>query len=434
MIRAGILGVALFATIGAASAATISVAAMPGSSETLVGIDGDFVVSDFDKFRSKVSALSKALVILRSDGGNAIAGLEIGRLIRLKNFSTIVPHDRRCASACALAWLGGTPRYMGANAEIGFHAVYDARTGQEDGAGNALVGAYLNQLGLPDGAVYFITRAPPTSITWLTQTDAERVGIEIATIRPLPQSSAEEDEWAAAGFNPEPGHNWRDDPIVGGPAASTVAPAAGAAINSQFVEFPEDNSTEIYDLSTVQILLPGKFSIIATSIDKPDVMRLKLKAHDTLEVYCQRPNGEYEAPDDLFVLGPPDMPVSKIKIETTDKKDAGDRIYSTRLAIWALPYVRFASRRATGIEPEEAIVMCKGADAKSLNRMTRNDILNGTRTKEIFDCNHALWGLGELSSDHIFIMNPLQQLRSNILLYYEALCSKVTGKEPYAPP
>ena len=44
--------------------------------------------------------------------------------------------------------------------------------------GNALVGAYLNSLGLPTRAVAYITAAAPDSMQWLTQSDAIAVGIE----------------------------------------------------------------------------------------------------------------------------------------------------------------------------------------------------------------------------------------------------------------
>ena len=85
-----------------------------------------------------------------------------------------------CASACALAWLGGIPRLMGANTHIGFHAAYNPRSGQEAGVANALVGAYLSQLGLPDKAVIYATQAPPNSMTWLTLPEARQVGIDVA--------------------------------------------------------------------------------------------------------------------------------------------------------------------------------------------------------------------------------------------------------------
>src|SRR5262249_34844701 len=90
----------------------------------------------------------------------------------------------RCASACALAWLGGTPRIMATNAQVGFHAAYIIRGGQplETGGGNALVGAYLNRIGLSHSAVLYITQSAPTSMTWLNAGDASQHGIDVALL------------------------------------------------------------------------------------------------------------------------------------------------------------------------------------------------------------------------------------------------------------
>lgn len=89
-------------------------------------------------------------------------------------------HESYCASACALAWLGGTKRFMSRSSRVGFHAAYRETSGvtTESGMGNALVGAYLNSLGLPTRAVAYITAAAPDSMQWLTQNDAISVGIE----------------------------------------------------------------------------------------------------------------------------------------------------------------------------------------------------------------------------------------------------------------
>ena len=71
---------------------------------------------------------------------------------------------------------------MGANAH-GFHAAYVVRSGQatELGAPNALVGAYLNKIGLPDRAIVYITKAPPDSMTWLTLKVRSACGIIAAS-------------------------------------------------------------------------------------------------------------------------------------------------------------------------------------------------------------------------------------------------------------
>jgi hypothetical protein len=75
---------------------------------------------------------------------------------------------------------------MSPQARVGFHAAYSSETGQETGVGNALVGAYLNKIGLPYSAVIYITQAAPNSMTWLSIADAEKQGIGVEPLGPGP--------------------------------------------------------------------------------------------------------------------------------------------------------------------------------------------------------------------------------------------------------
>ena len=70
---------------------------------------------------------------------------------------------------------------MGSTAFVGFHSAYVVNDGvtSETSAGNALVGAYLNRIGLPDRAVIYITQAAPQEMTWLTLSDAAQLGIDV---------------------------------------------------------------------------------------------------------------------------------------------------------------------------------------------------------------------------------------------------------------
>jgi hypothetical protein len=191
MVRTAIYATVLLLMVTAAKAATILVVPMGSSDSVFVTVEGALDLNDYEQFRQKVSNISKAIVAFQSDGGSVVAGIEIGRLIRLRNYVTLVPGNTRCASACALAWLGGTRRFMAADAQIGFHAAYNADSGQETGVGNALVGAYLSQIGLPDRAVIYVTQAPPNSMTWLTISEAQQVGIDVALFTPPnPQSKS----------------------------------------------------------------------------------------------------------------------------------------------------------------------------------------------------------------------------------------------------
>src|SRR5262249_5798429 len=181
----------LVATSVGAQAATIPVQSTDRNQPAIVFVDGDSGSRDGDDFRSKTSFLSKAIIALRSDGGSVVAGIQIGESIRLKGFATFVPENARCASACALAWLGGTQRFMAASAQIGFHAAYNSNSGQETGVGNAIVGAYLNKIGLPYEAVIYITQAAPNRMPWLSVAEAVKRGIDVAMLGPpAPASTA----------------------------------------------------------------------------------------------------------------------------------------------------------------------------------------------------------------------------------------------------
>jgi hypothetical protein len=104
----------------------------------LVMIEGDLELGDIELFRNKVAPLSKATVAFHSDGGSLLAGIRIGMLIRVKNFTTVVPDAAQCASACAVAWLGGAHRFLGVGSKVGFHAAYVQKGGAttESGPGN----------------------------------------------------------------------------------------------------------------------------------------------------------------------------------------------------------------------------------------------------------------------------------------------------------
>lgn len=145
----------------------------------LISVSGTFVEGDDVTFRKLAAASDRAVVMLDSGGGNLLAGLEIGKAIRLRGFATAVPPGALCASACALTWLAGSPRLLDGTSKLGFHAAYRLIDGKasESGSANALVGAYLNQLGMNDKAVIYVTSAPPEGVEWLTPQTAASVGI-----------------------------------------------------------------------------------------------------------------------------------------------------------------------------------------------------------------------------------------------------------------
>ena len=179
-----ILHLAAVLSLWSTSALAAKISLVPWGSEpayAIVTVEGDLELDDDIRFQAQVGRLKWARVRFNSDGGNPLAGIAIGKIIRLKSFETVVLNGQRCASACAIAWLGGLHRFMEDGARIGFHAAYVQKAGQptESGVGNALLGSYLAQLGLPESAVIYITQAGPTDITWLTLHEAWQIGIEV---------------------------------------------------------------------------------------------------------------------------------------------------------------------------------------------------------------------------------------------------------------
>lgn len=162
---------------------------------TLIRVTGEFHAGDDRKLkRALLESDGTVVVEFESPGGSLIAGLGMGRALWLHGATTAVQDGAVCASACGLAWLGGERRLMGSGARVGFHAAYyvdDQGRKIETGQGNALIGAYLNQLGFSERSVLYITGAAPSGMSWLNPDEAEDLGISIrrigATQAPPPQ-------------------------------------------------------------------------------------------------------------------------------------------------------------------------------------------------------------------------------------------------------
>ncbi|MEI8400520.1 MAG: hypothetical protein WCG12_06905 [Alcaligenaceae bacterium] len=179
--------VAVFSVFGGfqqSVAADISVSAGKDGSVDLIIIKGDITAEDERKFKQIALNSEFATVVLDSPGGLLRPAIAIGKTIRIKEFSTAVV-DAECLSSCALIWLAGDVRYMAKNSKVGFHAAYiEDKSGKTIPAatGNALVGSYLNSLGLNESIVAFVTKAGATEVNWLNKDGADRLGLPVSII------------------------------------------------------------------------------------------------------------------------------------------------------------------------------------------------------------------------------------------------------------
>jgi hypothetical protein len=155
-------------------------------------LSGEILDGDAQEFQISVDGLPAGTIVrLQSPGGLTAEGIAIGRTIREMQFVTYAPYGP-CASACGLIWLGGVERWVNSNAKVGFHQAHTEDAGKlhTSGVGNALVGAYMNELGYSDDAIVFATVMEPEGMAWLTQNLAARVGLGFHEGTPLPRADA----------------------------------------------------------------------------------------------------------------------------------------------------------------------------------------------------------------------------------------------------
>lgn len=182
------IGLCLLLCATMAQAATITHKKLDATTE-MIRIEGNIVSGDLERFRQISLRYPKAVVTLNSDGGLIYPAIEIGKIIKVMGYSTIVEYKNVCLSACALIWIAGSERSLDTEGRLGFHASYRNDNGKlvESGVANALVGSYLTSLGASAKTIVFTTAAPPEDVLWLTGDNRAASGIDFTfVISPLP--------------------------------------------------------------------------------------------------------------------------------------------------------------------------------------------------------------------------------------------------------
>jgi hypothetical protein len=155
----------------------------------VISIIGEIGPEDYNRFKQKADLLGeKSVVVLSSPGGALAAAFGIGTYIRQKEWITFVA--RECDSACAAIWIGGWKRYMAPDAKIGFHSA-SKENGEQSSSGNALLGSYLNDMGLGLKAIQWAADASPSDMSYLTLTKARDLKIDV-TVQDNLRAVAEE--------------------------------------------------------------------------------------------------------------------------------------------------------------------------------------------------------------------------------------------------
>lgn len=162
------------------NAAALKIEQTDGNSITALSLKGEIVPGDSERLRAIKSRLKNPIIYLESEGGSVGEALDIGTMLHDAQAVTSVRNGKTCASACGLIWLSGVSRYVGTGSRVGFHASYQmrGRKAEQSGVWNALVGAYLTQLGYELDVIVYATSARPESMNWLNSKTAKRLAID----------------------------------------------------------------------------------------------------------------------------------------------------------------------------------------------------------------------------------------------------------------
>lgn len=145
-------------------------------------VSGDFAFDDdLTAFETLARSNAARAVTFESPGGNIQKAMQLGRLIRRLGLSTIQPRAIECASACSLAFLGGTMRYAEPGA-IGVHKSSfnrDLSVSTEDAVSvvqqvTAEIITYMVEMGVEPALLQLALQYDSDDIRYLSKSEMER--------------------------------------------------------------------------------------------------------------------------------------------------------------------------------------------------------------------------------------------------------------------
>lgn len=153
---------------------------------------GDVEAGDTKRFSAFLAGLPQrpnTAIYLGSPGGSLYEGMRLGMFFKQHGVKTVVEGGHDCASACALAFLGGRDgngrpwRSSSSTSRLGFHAFSSGDTPLQDEGETQLVVsdilAYGREVGAPLELLILNFATPSNSIYWLNEDEICSLGIKL---------------------------------------------------------------------------------------------------------------------------------------------------------------------------------------------------------------------------------------------------------------
>jgi hypothetical protein len=194
--RAFALGLLLLATGLAGRAAALEFRTHPNAASmpavTAILAVGDIEEGDVERlsdFLSGVEIRRNVAIYLASPGGSLYEGMRLGMFFKENRIKTVVEGGEICASACALAFLGGRDnqgrpwRSSSSNSLLGFHAFASADSSLQDENETEMVVshvlAYGREVDAPLELLILNFATPSNTMYWLDQDEICSLGIKL---------------------------------------------------------------------------------------------------------------------------------------------------------------------------------------------------------------------------------------------------------------
>ncbi|NSZ00935.1 hypothetical protein G6M70_12800 [Agrobacterium tumefaciens] len=186
------------AWVGAAHAEiTLERVPIDDSSPVLL-VKGEFTTADNpDQLAQEVAASGAKLITFNSNGGNVVTAMAYGRMIRSLGLSTLQLRSAECASACALAFVGGVNRQAEPGA-IGVHqSSFSLETTIEGHTAVAAIQAltaqimtYLVEMDVDPKLLQLSLSVPSDDMRYLTASEMQSYKVTWGSLADLTESVA----------------------------------------------------------------------------------------------------------------------------------------------------------------------------------------------------------------------------------------------------
>jgi len=194
--RIAIAGFLLLAASLATPAAAMEFTTHPNASSmpavTAILAVGEIEEGDVERlseFLSTVEIRKNVAIYLASPGGSLYEGMRLGMFFKDNRIKTVVEGEQICASACALAFLGGRDnqgrpwRSSSTNSLLGFHAFASVDSSLQDENETQMVVshvlAYGREVDAPLELLILNFSTPSDKMYWLDQDEICSLGIKL---------------------------------------------------------------------------------------------------------------------------------------------------------------------------------------------------------------------------------------------------------------